>query len=154
MDKNLKEKRATLYACCRDVVEERIRQAEQAIQTAKEAAKDDTKSSAGDKYETTREMMQQEIVRNERQLAEANKLKYQLETVSVPSTNETVQLGSIVETSAGLFFVAIALGTIEVTATRFFVISPSSPIGQLLLGKRVGSDLSFNKRNYRILAIA
>ncbi|WP_134089234.1 3-oxoacyl-ACP synthase [Olivibacter sp. XZL3] len=153
MEKNLKEERAALYARCREVVEERIRHAEQAIQNAKDAAKDDTKSSAGDKYETTREMMQQEIARNERQLAEANKLKYQLDAVPVPSTNETIQLGSIVETSAGLFFVAIALATVETAAASFFVISPASPVGQLLLGKTVGSDLSFNKRSYRVLAI-
>ena len=72
---DLKEK---LLKKCFEAVDERIKSAENAIISAKEASQDDTKSSAGDKYETTREMMQQEISRNEAQLYEAKKLKHSL----------------------------------------------------------------------------
>ncbi|MCL4639976.1 MAG: GreA/GreB family elongation factor [Olivibacter sp.] len=153
MNKELNELKTKLYKRCHEIVNERIDHAEQGICYAKDAATDDTKSSAGDKYETTREMMQQEINRNERQLAEANRLKYQLDGVSVALVSDIVQLGSLVQTNDGLFFLAIALGTVELSPYSFFVISPVSPFGQTMLGKRVGECLTFNKRSYQILAI-
>jgi ribosome-binding ATPase YchF (GTP1/OBG family) len=59
---------------CIDFVQNRIDNAEQAIKSAQQASNDDTKSSAGDKYETSREMMQQDTNRNLAQLTEASKL--------------------------------------------------------------------------------
>ena len=53
-----------LYALCLSFIAQRIETAETALQQAQEASNDDTKSSAGDKFETTREMMQQDIARN------------------------------------------------------------------------------------------
>lgn len=149
----LEERKAMLYRHCQKIVQEKIHHAKQAILTAKDAASDDTKSSAGDKYETTREMMQQEIDRNEHQLAEANRLKHQLEAVSVQLTDETVQLGSLVETSGGLFFIAVALGKVEIEKDSFVVISPISPLGRLLVGKSIGDTVSFNKHSYQILTV-
>ncbi|MEH6305727.1 3-oxoacyl-ACP synthase [Olivibacter sp. CPCC 100613] len=152
MNEELSVIKTMLYSHCQQIVNERIYHAEQGILHAKDAAKGDTKSSAGDKYETTREMMQQEIDRNERQLAEANKLKYQLDGVPITSVSNTIQLGSLVKTNDGLFFLSISLGTVELTSYRFFVISPISPFGQVLLGKQVGDCVEFNRRNYEILA--
>ena len=53
-----------LYKQCKNYVSNCIDTAQKAIDDAVESANDDTKSSAGDKYETGREMMQQEIDRN------------------------------------------------------------------------------------------
>jgi hypothetical protein len=53
-----------LYKHCINYVHNCIDTAQKAIDDAVESANDDTKSSAGDKYETGREMMQQDIDRN------------------------------------------------------------------------------------------
>ena len=49
-----------LHQQCIAYVQKRLQEAEHAFRDAEQAANDDTKSSAGDKYETGREMMQQE----------------------------------------------------------------------------------------------
>ena len=54
---NLKEE---LYNQCLNYVQSRMDAAQQGIDEAQQASKDDTKSSAGDKYETGRAMMQQQ----------------------------------------------------------------------------------------------
>ncbi len=62
-----------LFKHCLHYVEECINTAQLAIEDARSSANDDTKSSAGDKFETGREMIQQEIDRNRKQLEEAKK---------------------------------------------------------------------------------
>jgi len=49
-----------LHNLCITYVQNRMQAAEDAFRAAEQASNDDTKSSAGDKYETGRAMMQQE----------------------------------------------------------------------------------------------
>ena len=63
-------------------VHERIAATQEAIYTAQLSANEETKSSAGDKYETGRAMAQLEIEKNTAQLAEALKLKQMLKQIS------------------------------------------------------------------------
>ena len=51
----------TLYNFCVTYINQRMATAQQAIHTAQASANEETKSSAGDKYETGRAMMQLEI---------------------------------------------------------------------------------------------
>ena len=67
--------------------------AQLAINEAQKASNDDTKSSAGDKYETGREMAQQETNRNLAQLNEANKLKVALNQIGPAVISERSRTG-------------------------------------------------------------
>ena len=147
---NLKQE---LMAKCFEYVETRIRSAENAIISAKEASQDDTKSSAGDKYETTREMMQQEISRNEVQLFEARKLKHALMQISIDKISETIQNGSIVITDKGNFFISVSAGQFTLNTKTFFAISSASPIGRLLIGLKKGDTFRFNGKEYEVLEV-
>ncbi|MDQ1139553.1 hypothetical protein [Pedobacter agri] len=60
-----------LFQLCFTFIQNRIENIEYSMLQARQASNDDTKSSAGDKYETTREMMQQEMDRNSKLLYEA-----------------------------------------------------------------------------------
>lgn len=133
-----------VYERCLSAIQSRIANAEQALQQAREASQDDTKSSAGDKYETTREMMQQDIDRNEAQLFEANKKLFQLEQCKETDFNGFVKAGSIVKTSKALLYVSVGVGQLNVEGHVIFAISPASPIGQVLLGKAKGDTFVFN----------
>src|SRR5271163_3387958 len=93
-----------LHKQCLDYVEKRIEAAQLAIDEAQKASNDDTKSSAGDKYETGREMMQQETNRNLAQLNEANKLRVALKQISTSGSSETAETGSLVITDNGNFY--------------------------------------------------
>lgn len=144
---NLKQE---LFKKCIQYANERIKSAEDAITAAKEASQDDTKSSAGDKYETTREMMQQEISRNEAGLFEAKKLKHALSQISVDKVYTTIQPGSIAFTNNGNFFIAVSAGQFEMGGKAFFAISQGSPIGKQLSGLKKNGKFTFNGREFKI----
>jgi transcription elongation GreA/GreB family factor len=142
-----------LFNLCMAYVDERIANATEAIAAARDSSNDDTKSSAGDKYETGRAMMQQDIDRQTLQLGEAQKLKIFLERMEPENQSETVQNGSLVYTNYGIFYLAISIGQVELDGTSYFVISGSSPIGAQLINQTPGARVSFNGRDYKIESI-
>jgi len=144
---NLKEQ---LYKQCLDYVQKRMDAAEQGIKEAQQASKDDTKSSAGDKYETGREMAQQETDRNMAQLNEANKLKVALNSINTTGRLATAESGSVVITSNGNFYLAISAGALTVNGDTYFAVSSASPIGLKLKGQKVGCVFSLNGKMYTI----
>src|SRR5258707_5924053 len=99
-----------LHSLCLTSIEERIKEAHQAIQFAQASANEETKSSAGDKYETGRAMAQLEIEKNSAQLAEANKLKQILLQLVTTQTTDSIQAGSLVITNQGRFYISIPAG--------------------------------------------
>jgi hypothetical protein len=144
---NLKEE---LYKQCLEYVQSRMDAAQQGIDEAQQASKDDTKSSAGDKYETGRAMMQQETDRNMAQLNEANKLKVALNAINPTAVHTTIDTGSVVITNSGNFYLAISAGTLNVDGESYFAISPASPIGFKLKGLKVGDGFELNGKGYLI----
>ncbi len=139
-----------LHKVCMEYLDERINSAQQAINAARESANDDTKSSAGDKYETTREMMQQEIDRNRRQLEETQKLKLLLQQIDPLKTTDTVQNGSLVDTNFGKFYISISRGQILFEGSNYFAISAVSPIGIKLMNQKQGAEFDFNGKSFKI----
>lgn len=121
-----------------------------AINEAQKASQDDTKSSAGDKYETGREMMQQETDRNMAQLNEANKLKVALNKINTNAVGDNVDAGSLVVTDNGTFYIAISAGVLTVNNEKYFAVSPASPIGLMLKGQKKGSEFKLNDKIYQV----
>ena len=125
-------------------------EAEKAFKAAEQASNDDTKSSAGDKYETGRAMMQQEKDRNTTQLNEANKLMVALNRISTKGSSLTVDTGSLVITNNGKFYIAISAGILAVDGENYFAVSPASPIGIKLKGLKVGDGFELNGKKYKV----
>lgn len=143
-----------LYDLCVDYVNQRIANAEQVIEGAQNSANEETKSSAGDKYETGRTMMQQEAQWGRTQLAEAMKLKQDLDQIKIDPGTETVQAGSVVHTNKGVFFIAISAGKLELLKETIFAISMISPLGAKLLGKTAGASFELNGQTFQIQSVA
>lgn len=144
------ELKKQLHQLCADHVQQRMQAAQQGIDAAQQASNEDTKSSAGDKYETGRAMMQQETNRNLMQLNEANKLLVALNQISVNGQSQQVEAGSIVSTDKGKFYLSISAGVLTFAGETYFAISPGSPIGLKMKGCRVGDEFSLNGKSYRI----
>jgi transcription elongation GreA/GreB family factor len=142
-----------LYEQCMNYVHNCIDTAQKAIDDAVESANDDTKSSAGDKYETGREMMQQEIDRNRKQLEEAKRQNLVLEQIEHKDHYDVVQVGSLVITNRGKFYIGISRGQIHFEGSHYFAISAISPIGTKLMFQKVGYEFDFNGRTFIIEAI-
>jgi len=139
-----------LHSLCQAYIEQRIDAAQKAIAIAQESANEETKSSAGDKYETGRAMAQLEIEKNSTQLAEAQKLKVALSQIKPDQTSYAVQAGSLVITNQGNFYISISAGQFTVDNVSYFSISPASPIGSKLMGLKEGAQFSFNTKTYLI----
>lgn len=127
-------------------MEERIASAKTAIQMAQASANEETKSSAGDKYETGRAMAQLEIEKDRVQLSEALKQKQMLDQILPEKKMSVAQLGSLVYTNQGNYFLAIPAGKMEMDGIVYYAVSPASPIGALLMGLNKGTTVTFNSK--------
>lgn len=147
MDKSL------LLLHCDEMLVARIEELKQTIQGLRASSNNDTKSSMGDKYETSREMMQQDINRLNQQLAENNHILFNLRAIKFKVENKCVSLGNVVNTSLGNFFIAVSLGEIQFMDQKIIVISIASPLGKQLNGKKVGGIFSLNGKEEQVLEV-
>ena len=143
-----------LYILCGEYITNHEAEIKKTIAEIREAAGNETKSSAGDKYETGRETMQQEIDLNITRLNELNKLKQTLERIIPEQTGNTVMAGSVVRTSNGNYYIAIGAGKLKVDDIIYYAISAESPIGEKLAGQTKGYAFVFNGKNFVIDSIA
>ncbi|NER14261.1 hypothetical protein GWK08_12480 [Leptobacterium flavescens] len=139
-----------LLDSCTAFVEERAAKLGNRMKEIEESLLSETKSTAGDKHETGRAMLQIEREKTGKQLAEVRKLQETLLKVDISPDPALIHLGSLVYTSQANYFLAISCGKITVNKEDFFAIAPNTPIGQLLLGKKAGDEVSFNGRPIRI----
>lgn len=142
-----------LYNRCIEYVEEKIKNASDAIENAQRSANEETKSSVGDKYETGRAMLQMERNKFEIQLKESLKLKEFLDQINVKKEYQNIQPGSIVKTEKGNYFIAINAGKQQIGKEIYFTISLASPIGRELADKQKNDYYSFNGMKIKILEV-
>ena len=124
-----------------------------AIASAKDSRNNDTKSSAGDKFETGREMMQIEIEKNEVLLNHTAKQRKDLARIDVSEEFNKVAFGSLVMTDKGTYLISIGIGKIQIEDQICYAISLASPIGGLLKDRLVGDEVSFQGRTFVVSAI-
>ena len=150
IDSNIKD---VLFSKCEEYVNAKINSAQEAINNAQKSANTETKSSAGDKYETGRSMMQLEILKYSAQLNEGLNLRKILNKINHHKKYEKVQTGSLVYTTNGIFFIAIGAGSFNVNRKEYITISFSSPLAQALYQKKENDKIQFRNREYIIKSI-
>ncbi|KFC21384.1 GreA/GreB family elongation factor [Epilithonimonas lactis] len=143
--------KASLLTLTREKLSEKIENFEKLISETR-ASSNDTKSSMGDKYETGREMLQQEINNLQVQLNEILKQKDFLKAV-LPKPNDKAEKGAIVKTEKGLFFISVSLGEIKIDNEKIICISPESPLAKAMNGKQKGDTFSLNNMSQKIIEI-
>ena len=134
MEKVLHHLKIALHHHCMQYVESRIQTAQQAMHRAQEAANEEGKSSAGDKYETTRAMMQIERDKAAQQLDESLKLKRILQGIRTDVRVDKVSLGAVVLSDEINFYIAISVGKMQVEAKDFIAIAANAPVALALMG--------------------
>lgn len=142
-----------LYNACRQYVSKRLEANERAIALLQQDANEETKSSVGDKYETSRAMMQLEIEKHAAQLTALHKLNYVLDKIDPDNVNSVAASGSVVVTPQGNFYMSISAGQLLIDGTVYMAVSPGSPIGNKLLGLKEGERFVFNNQEFVIKAI-
>jgi len=133
-----------LYKSCVEFVDQREKTINEIITSSNDALASETKSSAGDKHETGRAMLQLEIEKASQQLEGIHEMRLILSKIRIDDISEVLKLGSVVITNHGNYFLAISAGEINISGIKYFAVSTASPIGKLLLGKSVGNAFDFN----------
>lgn len=128
---------------CEQVIIQRIASSNKAMDDAQAAANQEGKSSAGDKYETSRAMSHLEKEMHARQLLAHQQDLNALRTINVQSIYIAPAPGAFVQTSKGSFFIAAGLGKQTVNGELVIFLSPISPLAQQLIKKKVGDEFDF-----------
>ena len=144
---SLKEK---IYVHCLQILNAKITEMQKDLNDLTEGAKNDAKSSAGDKYESTSSVIALEKEKIGIQLKEAMEQKRIFENININVNSKHIIKGSLVKTDKALLFIAIALGKIYVDDKSIMVISPGSPLGIKLMGLKQNDAAQINGLEYFI----
>ncbi|WP_392348689.1 3-oxoacyl-ACP synthase [uncultured Polaribacter sp.] len=150
MELKIKE---ALFEQCEVFVNKRLYNIENVISSNQKALQSETKSSAGDKHETGRAMLQLEMEKAGQQLAGITQMKVVLSKIDILKTSKNACLGSVIITAKVSYFLSISAGQLVVADKSYFAISVSSPMGKLLLGKQEKEVISFNGKTIEIIGI-
>jgi len=146
----MEEIKEQLLAQCSRFVEGKLRTVREIISSNQIALRSETKSSAGDKHETGRAMIQLEIEKASVQFLEIKQMKEVLDRIHYQTESERAKLGSLVFTSRGIYYLSISAGILEFNGTSYLAVSLSSPIGQKMLGSVKGDLYNFNGNDIKI----
>jgi len=142
-----------LVKFCRELIKSKVTELKNALNDVLESSAAEIKSTAGDKHETGRAMMQLEQEKLGKQLQEAEGQLAEFEKIDFDLINNKIVLGSLIKTNKGWFLMAISIGKITIDSTTIFVISQKSPLGSALIGKKQKDTVVFNGVSYEILEI-
>jgi hypothetical protein len=131
-------------------MQQKIAALEQSLLDIKESISNETKSTAGDKYETARAMLHIEQENLMKQLAYALNQKNEITTVDINLVSSVIENGSLITTNFGMFFIVAAMGKIEVAGNVIITLSKNSPLGILFMGKQPEAIFDFGQRQYVI----
>jgi transcription elongation GreA/GreB family factor len=142
-----------LHQLCLSKIDQQIKTLQDTIDATRASANEETKSSAGDKYETGRAMMQLEIEKNLTQLQEAVKVKNALLKIKTDGIFDVAQTGSLLTTNQGNFYLSVSVGAFSIDEKIYQTLSTSSPLGSKLVGLKGGDNLLFQSKNFAIQRI-
>lgn len=150
------EYKISLQKKCITILEDRIYSIRSAMQEAQLAANSEEKSSAGDKYETSRAMSHLEKDMQASRLSASLKELENLLLVNCHKIFNSVQQGSFVNcdrvgTGRDLsLLIAAGLGKLLFESRKIFLVSPNAPIALKLAGKKAGDSFEFNNQTLAI----
>lgn len=148
--KNIKEE---LYKQCLEFLENKIKVLQSNISDLEAGLLSETKSSAGDKHETGRAMLQLEREKLGQQLIEIEKQQQVLNRINPKLRHQKITLGSVVKTTQLNYFISISIGIIHFKNESYYAISSSTPIAKLILSKVKGDSVTFRENTFDILSV-
>lgn len=145
--------KALLFEKCAETIQSKIDISSADMLHAQQSANQETKSSAGDKYETGRAMSQNDRDRSAKLLSEAKQMQQLFNTLDYKNIHTNVKSGCVVITNMHHYFISAAIGNIKIENSNYYAISPISPIAQKILEEKKGFIFDFNGKNVEILDV-
>lgn len=149
-DNEVAQLKRQLLEACVQMQQHRVDMARKAMDEAQQSANQEERSTAGDKYDTSRAMSQNVRDMNAKQMQEALRELALLGQLNPDATAAEARLGGIVRTSGGNYFIAISGGPFTVAGETFFAVSTAAPLGREMLGKKAGDSFLFRGKPFRI----
>jgi transcription elongation GreA/GreB family factor len=143
-----------IFQHVRSLLEQRLHNAQAAMEAAQASANDQGKSSAGDKYETARAMGQLDREMHATQWKKAEQELLFFDRIAHLPAAQRIGPGALVQTDSAWYLVAVSVGFFEVEGQRIGGISAQSPLGQQLQGKAVGEQVAWGQQRYIILSVS
>ncbi|WP_197052650.1 GreA/GreB family elongation factor [Psychroserpens sp. Hel_I_66] len=121
------------------------------IETIKDSIENNDKGDGED--DSGNGKLYSDLEKNAQYLSDASKMLDTLKLINPKIVSENAVLGSLVKTDSSNFFLAVSIGKVEIDNENYFIISKSSPIGELLMNKKAGDSITFNNTTYKIKEI-
>ena len=145
--------RKLLLESCDTFLTQKKESLQKAMTGLKEDLENESKSSAGDKYETGREMINIEWNKLSTQLHQYDQLFVVLNRLQAHQPNGNIMLGSIVITKSANYFISVPVGEINAEEKKFYAIGAQAPVAKNLLGKQAGESFTRNGKEFKILKV-
>jgi predicted DNA-binding protein YlxM (UPF0122 family) len=142
-------KKELLKEFIREILLQKQEQVLKRMQYLNESLANETKSSAGDKYETSREMINQEINQAEQQL---KNVQNQLGIFAKTNFEQThvCKPGALFMAGNYIYFWSVALGKIKFRDEFIMCFSSISPFAKTALDKKPGDQVGIGARKTEI----
>jgi len=139
-----------LLAYCEKFIQQKMEALQTAMLSLKIDLENESKSSAGDKFETGREMINIEWNKLSNQLQQYQQMQLVLQRVQTQIPNGIAKLGSVVFTANANYFISIPAGEISTVSSKFYAVGIKAPVATALLGKTIGDSFFLNGRQVQI----
>ena len=146
-------KKEDIHLLCQVSLESRLLDIQTAINNARNAANDETKSSAGDKYETTRAMMQFEQEKLAKQYHDTQQQLHTLMGIKTDNPSDIIRLGSLIQTNVGMYYLAVGVGKLSKDSVEVITLSIQSPLALQFLGKKTKERFKFMNKEFIIESV-
>jgi hypothetical protein len=138
---------------CLQTVGDRLDMIEKNLKDLMHAKENETKSSAGDKYETGRAMIQNQEELYKTQRAQTREILQVLLKIDPEKSCIQVEPGALVILPSGFYYLSAGMGKMMSDGVDFFALSIGSPLGQAMKYKAAGETFIFNNNEIVILNI-
>ena len=134
-------------------IEYKTRKANEYMESIQESIRSETKSTAGDKHDTTRELMQQE--RNKAAQNISHHLLAQKTIIELRNTkrSERITFGSLIETNRSWIYIGLSMGKVSYDGIDVLCVSPVSPLARAFEHKTKNETINFKGVEYSILKV-
>ena len=141
--------KSALLEHCRAYVQALLDEARRGIKESREAANQEEKSSAGDKFETHRAMMHLQMESFIQRYEVAERLEDQLLSLMVQPVYR-VGVGALVETEERVYFIAVSAPPLTLEGASYTCLSIEAPLYQAMRGLGAGDWIEWGGEDEEI----
>ncbi|MCH7401940.1 hypothetical protein ACFOUP_15995 [Belliella kenyensis] len=152
MKTNGPEIKLALLSKSQQLLKEQIIDIDRQLSELQQSSEAEEKSSAGDKYETHQEMLNQNRSMLQKQLSTTKVMLNQLNAVPVKALH-SVEEGALIKVAMGWIWVSIPLGKVTLDGTDYQLVSKESPLLTALWGLKRGEKGEFRNNKVEVLEV-